>query len=166
MKTTLNAIRKHDPCVNGWKQLLQYLGKTEADDEPLLISKILESNGLDDALWCLRAVDGHEKEIRLLAVLYARKVQHLMTDSRSIAALDVAERHAHGKATDDDLAAARAAEAARAVRAAWATEAVGDAARVTGDAARAAWDAAMAAEKESQAIMLLTVCKTIEDTEK
>lgn len=131
MKTTLNAIRKHDPCADGWKKLLQYLGKTEADDEPLFISTILKSNGLDDALWCLRAVDGHDKEIRLLAVAYARKVQHLMTDSRSIAALDVAERHAHGKATDDDLAAAwTAAEAAWA--AAW------TAARAAGAAAWAA----------------------------
>jgi hypothetical protein len=163
MKTTLNAIRKHDPCADGWKKLLQYLGKTEADDEPLLISTILSSNGLDDALWCLCAVDGHDKEIRLLAVAYARKVQHLMTDNRSIAALDVAERHAHGKASDDDLAAAMAAAGA-AVDAAW------DARAAAKDAAMAAaWDARAAArdaEKESQAIMLLTVCKTIEDTEK
>ena len=172
MKTTLNAIRKHDPCADGWKKLLQYLGKTEADDEPLFISTILKSNGLDDALWCLRAVDGHDKEIRLLAVAYARKVQHLMTDSRSIAALDVAERHAHGKATDDDLAAAgAAAEAAWAAgAAAWAAawtaarDAAGDSAWTAARAAARA--AAGAAEKESQEIMLLAVCKLIEETEK
>ena len=46
---------------------------------------------------------------RLFAVRYARRVQHLMTDPRSIAALDVAERHAKGKATDEELAAAAAA---------------------------------------------------------
>ena len=32
-----------------------------------------------------------DKELRLFAVFAARQVQHLMTDSRSIAALDVAE---------------------------------------------------------------------------
>jgi hypothetical protein len=69
MKTTLNAIREHSPCTTGWSKLLKNIGKTKADDEPLAITTILESNGLEDALWCLRAIDGHEKEIRLFANL-------------------------------------------------------------------------------------------------
>ena len=67
MKTTLAAIREHSPCADGWAKLLRHLGKTSADAEPLMLLTILESNGLDDALWCLRAVDGHKREIRLLA---------------------------------------------------------------------------------------------------
>jgi hypothetical protein len=105
--TTLSAIRKHGPCEDGWKKLLSRLGKTRADDEPLLLTKILDSNGLDDALWCLCAVNGYEREIRLYAVWCARQVQHLMTDPRSIAALDVAERFARGEATKAKLEAAR-----------------------------------------------------------
>ena len=89
--TTLNAIRKHEPCTDGWKKLLVHLGKTEADDEPLDLITVLDSNGLDDALWCLRAVDGCGREIRLFAVWCARQVEHLMTDQRSRDALDVAE---------------------------------------------------------------------------
>jgi len=104
--TTLNKIRAHGPCANGWAKLLRHLGKTQADDEPLALATILDSNGLDDALWCLRAVNGHEREMRLYAVWCARQVQHLMTDPRSLAALDVAERHANGEATDEELAAA------------------------------------------------------------
>jgi hypothetical protein len=46
------------------------------------------------------------KELRLFAIWSARQVQHLMPDKRSIKALDVAELHANGKATDDELAAA------------------------------------------------------------
>ena len=53
--TTLNHIREHSPCTDGWRKLLKHLGKTEADDDPLAYSTILESNGLDDVLWCLRA---------------------------------------------------------------------------------------------------------------
>ena len=130
MKTTLNAIREHGLSPYGWQKLLRHLGKTQPDDEPLSIATILDSNGLDDALWCLRAVTGHDREMRLYAVWCARQVQHLMTDPRSIAALDVAERHADGLATDDELAAAWAA--------AWAARA----------AARAAWDAAWAAQSQ------------------
>ena len=135
--TTLNRIREHSPCHEGWLKLLRHLGKTKADDEPLPFSVILESNGLDDALWCCRAEPQHAKEWRLFAVRCARRVQHLMTDKRSIDALDVAERHAHGNATDSELAAAGGA----AWGAAW------DAARAAaGAAARAAaWDAAGAA---------------------
>ena len=105
MYTTLNKIRAHSPCHEGWTKLLKNLGKTKADNKRLAITTILDSNGLDDALWCLRAVDGHEREMRLYAVDCARAVQHLMTDARSIAALDVAERFANGLATDQELAA-------------------------------------------------------------
>jgi hypothetical protein len=123
MKTTLNAIRAHSPCANGWAKLLRHLGKTAADDEPLLIRTILESNGIDDALWCLRAVPCHDREIRLYSVACARDVQHLMTDPRSLAALDVAERFANGQATADELAVARAAAGAVARNAARAKQA-------------------------------------------
>ena len=135
MHTTLRKIRSHSPCADGWAKLLRHLGKTAPDDEPLPITTILDSNGLDDTLWCLRAVEGHDRELRLYAVWCARQVQHLMTDPRSLAALDVAERYAHGRATDAELGAARAA----AWGAAW------DAAR--GAARAAAWSAARAAAR-------------------
>ncbi len=168
MKTTLNKIREHHPCANGWTKLLTHLNKTQADDEPLDILAILESNGLEDALWCLRAVSGHDRDIRLYTVWCARQVQHLMTDARSISALDVAERHAKGLATDDELAAARAAawQAACAADApardaaedaAWDTawDTAWAAARAAArDAARAAGDAA----REAQEQMLIQVC--------
>ena len=60
MKTTLNAIRAHSPCKDGWEKLLTHLGKTRPDDDPLDLLTVLESNGLDDAIWCLRAVTGHD----------------------------------------------------------------------------------------------------------
>lgn len=93
-QTTLNAIREHGPCADGWAKLLRHLGKTQADDEPLTLATILDSNGIEDALWCLRAADGWEREARLYAVWCVRQVQHLMTDSRSLAALNVVERYA------------------------------------------------------------------------
>ena len=117
MKTTLNAIRKHGLCDPGWRKLLAYLNKTESDDEPLSLLTILDSNGLDDALWALRAVEGHDREKRLYAVWCARQVEHLLTDQRSRDALDVAERFARGRATREELDAAWAA--ARAAGDAW-----------------------------------------------
>jgi hypothetical protein len=74
-----------------------------------------------------------DAQLRVFAVRCARRVQHLMTDPRSVAALDVAERHARGEATDAELTAAREA-AWNAARAAW------EAARVA--AWYAAWYAA------------------------
>ena len=50
-----------------------------------------------------------DAQLRLFAVRCARRVQHLMTDPRSVAALDIAERHALGQATDAAWAATRAA---------------------------------------------------------
>ena len=117
--TTLNRIRAHKPCPVGWKQLLTHLGKTEPDDEPLPFSVIVESNGLNDALWCCRAEPQHSREWRLFAVWCARQVEHLMMDQRSLDALATAERHADGLATNEELAAARDAALAAARAAAW-----------------------------------------------
>ena len=138
--TTLNRIRMHSPCVDGWQKLLVHLGKTEADDEPLPYATILHSNGLSDALWCCRAEPQHDHKWRLFVVWCARQMRHLMTDPRSIVALDIAERFANGKASKQELAAAWAAAyaAARAAAHAAAWDAW-DAAQVAAHAA--AWDA-------------------------
>ena len=127
MTTTLNKIREHNPCKSGWETLLKSLNKTKPDDEPIAISHIIESNGLDDAIWCLRAVEGHDREIRLFAVFCARQVEHLLTDQRSIEAINTAERYANGEATKDELAAAHSAAGAAAWAAAWAAAALASA---------------------------------------
>ena len=123
--TTLRQIRQHNPCSEGWRTLLTFLGKTGADDDPLPLVTILQSNGLDDALWCLRTVAGYDKEIIRFALACAQEVKHLMTDQRSLDALDTLERHLEiplsREELDKVLAAAEAAEAAEA--AAWAAEA-------------------------------------------
>ena len=170
MKTTLNKIRAQGPCYDGWRKLLTYLKKTEADDDPLPITSILDSNGIEDALWCLRAVEGHDREMRLYAVWCARQVQHLMTDPRSLAALDVAERHANGEATDAELSAARVAALDAACAAAWAPArtAAWDAASAAACAAArdAAWAPAWAAAWDAQAARLREICAEIESMEK
>jgi len=35
--TTLNKIRAHRPCTEGWQKLLAHLGKTKADAAPQVI---------------------------------------------------------------------------------------------------------------------------------
>ena len=152
--TTLNRIREHHPCTDGWAKLLAYLGKTKADDDPLPYAVILKSNGLDDATWCCRAEPQYAKEWRLYAVWCSRQVQHLTTDPRSIAAVDVAERVANGEATQAELDAARDAawDAAGAAAGAAAWDAAWGAAGAAGAAARAAaWAAAGAAGAAARA---------------
>jgi hypothetical protein len=104
-----------------------------------------------------------DRQRRQFALWCAERVRRLMTDPRSIAAVDVAARHLRGEATDTELNAAwyaaRAAadawtaawDAARA--AAWAAEwaAARDAARAAAwYAAEAAKGAAGAAERDAQ----------------
>jgi len=147
---TLQKIRDAHPCSSGWETLLKSKGGTTADySVEFSLSDVLDSNGLDDTLWCLRCLPEHDNLWRLYAVWCARQVQHLMTDQRSIDALDVAERHANGLATDSELAAAGAV--AWAARAAW--DAAWRAARAAAEAASwadagAAWEAAWAAQAQ------------------
>ena len=139
--TTLKALREHKACISGYNKLACHVTGNQYDagretyvrhkhDEPISLATVLQSNDLDDALWALRSCKQTPEMIRaerLFGVWCARQVQHLMTDERSIAALDVAERHANGYATDDELAAARAAAWAAAWDDAW--DAARDAAR-------------------------------------
>jgi hypothetical protein len=139
--TTLKAIKEHSPCSGGLKKLLKHLGKTKCDEEPLPLVEILKSNGLDDAIWCLRSVD--HKSVRLYAVACAREVQHLMTDERSLKALDVAEAYANGQATEEEMEQAK--DAAYAAYAAYA------AAKAAYYAAKAAYYAAYDAKAAADA---------------
>ena len=190
MTTTLRKIRAAGPCGMrlengqrfGYLKLRYHLGDGYVDDTPINIATILDSNGLDDALWCLRAVDGHAREMRLYAVWCARQVQSRLEDQRSLTALDVAERHANGAASNDELAAAwaaawgaraNAAYAARANAAAYdaayaarANAAAYDATYTAYDAAYAAWAAAYAAadagsSRATQAAELQRICAEI-----
>ena len=135
MKTTLNKIKAFEPCKDGWKKLLSSLNKTEADDEELSLITILESNGLNDALFALRAVDGFEKEKRLMACDFAESVVHLANDERCVNAIKVSRNYANGIATKEELknawaavASARSAARAAMTDAAWAAVDAADAA--------------------------------------
>ena len=167
MQTTLRKIRAADPCgirlkdpkSVGYLKLRRHLGEGYGDDTPVDIATIIDNNGLDYALWCLCAVDGHAREMLLYAVWCARQVPSLMEDPSCVTALDVAERNANGAASDDERAAARAAgaEAARAALAARAAVAAKEGARAALAAARAARDAASAAQADE----LRRVCAEI-----
>ena len=147
--TTLNRIRKHSPCKPGWAKLLAYLGKTKADDEPVSYLTILDSNGVEDCLWCARVEPQHDKLWRTIALKFARDVEHLSADPRVKACNDVTERHILGDATDAELDAAWAAALAAALAAARA--AARSAARAARGAARdAAWDAAWDAARDAR----------------
>ena len=125
MKTTLNKIKEFEPCKDGWVKLLTYLKKTKGDDEELSLLTILESNGLDDAIWVLRAVEGFEKEKRLMACDFAESVVHLANDERCVNAIKVSRNYANGLATIEELNAARdGASAAGAVHIAAVTSAI------------------------------------------
>ncbi len=57
MQTTLNEIKKYDPCNDSWVKGLKYLNKTKADDEPIDFMTIREAVGIEDTIWCLRTQD-------------------------------------------------------------------------------------------------------------
>jgi hypothetical protein len=77
----------------------------------------------------------NEQTLRLFACDCAERVEHLAKDERSANAIAVARRYAHGKATKEELDAAKAAAPASAGAAAWAF------------ACTAAWAAAWAAAR-------------------
>ena len=146
-EVTLKQLRQHGACVDGYNKVVCMLNGVKykeretymrfEQEEPISLIDIANNNGIDDAIWCLRCNQEWDRDSRLFAVWCARQVQHLMTDERSINALDVAEKFANGKATQEELAAASDAARDAVMAAAW--EAASDAVRAAVMAA--AWDA-------------------------
>ncbi|MCP4489794.1 MAG: hypothetical protein GY820_21125 [Gammaproteobacteria bacterium] len=61
MNTTLNKIREHRPCEPSWEKLLSALNKTKADNEPVSFKYLLDTLGIEDAVWCLRTLTYKEQ---------------------------------------------------------------------------------------------------------
>ena len=107
LATTLTRIREHGPCLSGWEKLLKFLCKTGPDDTLLPFHLIVQSNGLEDALWCCRAEPQYDWYWRTYLVWSAYQVKSLLIDQRSITAVEVAERYLTNEATLMELSDAR-----------------------------------------------------------
>ena len=166
LTTTLKEIHSHQPCADGWKKLRKHLGLTPAEAktsiDPLPILTVLESNGVDDAIWVIE----HCTDLyicRLFAADCAESVLHLFEaeypdDDRPRRAIAVAR---DASATDEQMSAARD-DAWAAVFDAWtdADAAVEDA-RTAEAAARAAEAAAWAADAAAWAAEVAAVSTAV-----
>lgn len=60
--TTLVKIYQVNDCQRGWQTLLNFLGKTEIDDEPIPMHKLVDAVGIMGAIKMLITIDGMEAE--------------------------------------------------------------------------------------------------------
>ena len=102
MQTTLNKIRAKGPCQEGWYELLRYLNKIAADDEPLSFETILKAVGIEDAVWCLQTL-GLDRKIVEFAIAIARAALAENPSDRMEEALGIAERWMQGLVSQLDL---------------------------------------------------------------
>lgn len=152
--TTLKAIRQHRPCglehgsEVGYQKLVKFLGKDYGDETPIRFSQIVESNGVGDAYWCLRALPPeYANEVRLLIADVAERVLPIYEAEfpdckKPRQSIEASRAFARGEISKEELEAARAAARA----AAWAA---------TEAAAWAAARAAADAERKAQAELLI-----------
>jgi len=169
MKTTLNEIKKHNPCADGWPKLLKSLNKTKSDDKELDLMDILKSNGIKDAVWALRCFDYLDYCLFLADV--AESVLHIYERKNKSkaprSAIEAIREYRLGKIgkvqlkkaayTAADAAYAATADAADAAYAAAYAAAYDAAADATADAADAAYTAADVRSEKWKEIKVLFV---------
>ena len=193
--TTFKVLRENGACTARYKHLAKALGgiATYGKTTPIPLLEILETNGLDDALWALRVCklsEEDEKKMHLLACDFAEHTIHIYEnyypeDKRPRNAIKVKRKWVNGEsddaASDAARAAARAAaggaalaearDAASAAARAAAWGAAGDAASAAARAAAwgAAWgaagDAAGDSEMKWQEEKLREMLESCNDTE-
>jgi len=157
LTTTFKHLRDVGACKSRYK-LLRAALKGVKDTEPINLLTILNTNGLSDALWALRATDENcDKIARLMAADFAEEVLpiwHKYSDSkRPELAIKAARDFANGHISLQEMAAAgdaawTAGAAACDAWAAWAACDAASAAWAAGEAAWAAYDAGAAEEKQ------------------
>ena len=155
LTTTFRKLRSTGACSQRYRFLRGAL-KGVKDDDPINLLTILETNGLDDALWALKAtVENCDQVARLMAADFAETAlpiwrKYYPEDKRPELAIQAARDFALGRITTQERAAAWAAAGA----AAWAdAEAAAGATAwaAAGAAARAAARAAAWAAAEADA---------------
>ncbi len=65
--TTLQALRNANACQRGYDLIANHVGRDFTGNIPL--ETILDNNGLDDAIWALRATEGG-KELAVAFAIY------------------------------------------------------------------------------------------------
>jgi hypothetical protein len=147
--TNFNLLREAGACKKSYRNLAKYLGgvKKYGRDTDIPLSTILDSNGLDDTIWCLQCCTDDTKAgkfFQSLACDYAEHVLHIYEkqyhdDDRPRKAIEASRLYLKGEATIEELAASRTA--------AWAASRTASraASRAAWAASRAAWAAAWAA---------------------
>ena len=116
LTTTLELLKQHRACESGYRKLKKSLGAAWPKDKPINLLQVLESNGVQDMLWCLRATEQDcLKQRYLICADMAESVLHLFTakypnDNRPRLAIDAARKVASGE--KDSAYAADAAYAA------------------------------------------------------
>jgi hypothetical protein len=125
LTTTLELLKNHDPCTDGYLKLKKYLRKGFKKDSEINLLTILDSNGVEDCLWSLRAtIENCEKMARLIAADCAESVLYIYqdkktNDERPKLAIQAARDFANGLIDISISSAARAAACAAARDDAW-----------------------------------------------
>tara|TARA_R110002167_G_C12229146_1_gene609593 strand:+ start:44 stop:553 length:510 start_codon:yes stop_codon:yes gene_type:complete len=107
--TTLNELLKHGPCASGWVKLTGQSSDESTwvgDDEPLGFDEILKSNGLDDALWACRVLEGEDLKLFKLFIcdIAERALVHVQEGgSRRKLLIDTARRYLNGECSEEEL---------------------------------------------------------------
>ena len=156
LNTTFAKLHEHGACPEGYQKLARSLGGINKYGKDTLIplDKIIESNGLQDTIWTLRATtESSENLIIEFACQCAEHVLHFYTDKypddkRPQLAIEAARVCITDKSGATGAAARAAAGDAGAAARAAARAAAGDAGAAAWAAARAAaWAAAWAAAR-------------------
>ncbi len=166
-RLTLQQIRDHSPCREGWKKLLKSLGNPSDMTITVSIGEVARSNGPQDALWCLRCAEFDRRDIIRAILPSVKRAATHTTDQRVVDCIAAIEGWIAGTVSvlelqkaADAAADAAAADAAAVYAAVYAARAAVYAARAAVYAARAALAAALAA---AYAVRAAETSQQIED---
>ena len=112
LTTTLNKIRACSPCASGWRTLVKHLGEEFDPNAEINLLTVLESNGVADMLWTLRATDHSKRVASQLAIEFAEQALPLFekrrpNDERPRKAIQAARDYLDGKISLEELRSCR-----------------------------------------------------------
>ena len=101
---TLDQIKKHEPSYSMWEILTSIHGKDEdALHKPFPLSSILDSNGLEDTLWCFRCLPEYRDNFVEFTLFLIKHAERYTNDKRVPHCKDVIRKYLRGEVNTEEL---------------------------------------------------------------
>ena len=104
LSITLRLVQQHKPYSSMWKTLVKAHGGVSADfGKSFPLSTVLDSNSLEDTLWCFKCLPEYEAVFARFTLFLIRHAERYTNDKRVPYCKSIIKEYVKGEVSTDEL---------------------------------------------------------------